>query len=88
MAKAYSSNPSIQCSVCGQWKRLTRMTGEEIGMQTFYPVCDDDTEHKYRYSMANIFRYKPDNLSKVDYEVKIKGEDVDISELPGFNDYC
>lgn len=41
------SNPSLQCSVCGQWKRLTRKTGENEGMQTFYPCCGDNGEYEH-----------------------------------------
>lgn len=37
----------MQCSVCGQWKMLTRKSGKESGMQTFYPCCGKDSiEHK------------------------------------------
>jgi hypothetical protein len=41
------TNPSMQCSVCGQWKRLTRTTGPKAGMQTFYPVCGDDMQYEH-----------------------------------------
>jgi hypothetical protein len=43
-----SDNPSIQCSVCGQWKRYTRKSGPDAGANTFYPVCGEnhDIEHK------------------------------------------
>lgn len=42
--KHHPTNPSMQCSVCGQWKRLT---GKD-GIQNFYPVCgeNDDIEHQ------------------------------------------
>jgi len=30
------TNPSLQCSVCGQWKRLV---DKETGMQRFYSCC-------------------------------------------------
>lgn len=44
---ACSSNPSIQCSVCGQWKRMTRKSGPDAGMQTFYPACGEHGEFEH-----------------------------------------
>jgi hypothetical protein len=41
------ANESIQCSVCGQWKRLTRTTGPDSGMQTFYPCCGDKGQYDH-----------------------------------------
>lgn len=41
------SNPRIQCSVCGQWKRLTRTNGPDAGMQTFYPCCGDNGQYEH-----------------------------------------
>lgn len=38
-----SYNPSFQCSVCGQWKRLNgidKKTGNAV--QRFYPCCEDE----------------------------------------------
>lgn len=46
--KQSESNPSMQCSVCGQWKRLTRKSGPDAGMQTFYPVCGDNGQYEHK----------------------------------------
>lgn len=44
-----TSNPSIQCSVCGQWKRLHGKDENGNAIQRFYPVHLDehgkDVEH-------------------------------------------
>jgi len=34
-------NPSLQCSVCGQWKRLHGVDSEGLAVQRFYSCCID-----------------------------------------------
>lgn len=44
-----SKNPSIQCSVCGQWKRLTGKDESGSEIRRFYPCCeigDEIIEHE------------------------------------------
>jgi len=40
-------NPSIQCSVCGQWKRLHGKDGDGHAIQRFYPCCGDNGQHEH-----------------------------------------
>lgn len=44
------NNPSMQCSVCGQWKRLV-IKGDpdapEYGLQRFYSCCGDNGEYEH-----------------------------------------
>jgi hypothetical protein len=34
-----TTNPSLQCSVCGQWKRLHGVDADGIAIQRFYSCC-------------------------------------------------
>ena len=45
--KKSERNPSIQCSVCGQWKRLTGKDDQDHEVRRFYPVCGDDGEYEH-----------------------------------------
>lgn len=38
-------NPSMQCSVCGQWKRLHGIDENGHDVQRFYPCCEVDGEY-------------------------------------------
>lgn len=40
-------NPSIQCSVCGQWKRLHGRDENGIAIQRFYPCCGKDGQYDH-----------------------------------------
>ncbi len=41
------SNPSLQCSVCGQWKRLHGKDENNKAIQRFYSCCGvDNIEHE------------------------------------------
>ncbi len=46
MSRTNDINPSIQCSVCGQWKRLTGKvvlpSGQPDWIQRFYPCCEQN----------------------------------------------
>ncbi len=45
------SNPALQCSVCGQWKRLVIKTpGDEENMQRFYSCCIDKNGNEVVHS--------------------------------------
>jgi hypothetical protein len=43
------SNPSMQCSVCGRWMRLTDI---ETNMQRFYPCCGDNGEYLHEKNVC------------------------------------
>ena len=45
--KKLESNPSIQCSVCGQWKRLHGKDANGHAIQRFYPCCGENGEHEH-----------------------------------------
>lgn len=40
-------NPSIQCIVCGQWKRLHGKDGNGHTIQRFYPCCGENGQHEH-----------------------------------------
>lgn len=40
-------NPSMQCSVCGQWKRLHGKDDSGVAIQRFYPCCGEDGRHEH-----------------------------------------
>jgi hypothetical protein len=40
--KKSNKNPSLQCSVCGQWKRLFGKDGEGNAVQRFYSCCEQN----------------------------------------------
>jgi hypothetical protein len=48
MWKQSQANPSMQCSVCGRWKRL-HGTDKKSGLavQRFYPCCGDGGEYEH-----------------------------------------
>lgn len=41
------SNPSMQCSVCGQWKRLTGTDEHGHEVRRFYPCCGANGEYEH-----------------------------------------
>lgn len=41
------SNPSIQCSVCGQWKRLTGKDEKGNEIRRFYPCCGENGQYEH-----------------------------------------
>lgn len=41
------SNPSLQCSVCGQWKRLHGKDETGIAIQRFYPCCGENGQNEH-----------------------------------------
>lgn len=42
MREKSNKNPSIQCSVCGQWKRLHGKDENGKAIQRFYACCEQD----------------------------------------------
>lgn len=40
MKKKSNLNPSIQCSVCGQWKRLHGKDDKGTAIQRFFACCE------------------------------------------------
>ncbi len=44
-----NQNPSIQCSVCGQWKRLHGKDKDGIAIQRFYSCCLSESGHEVEH---------------------------------------
>jgi len=42
----HAQNPSMQCSVCGKWKRLHGVK-DGIAVQRFYSCCGDDGQFEH-----------------------------------------
>lgn len=40
-------NPSMQCSVCGQWKRLHGLDADGLAIQRFYSCCGDHGQFEH-----------------------------------------
>lgn len=40
-------NPSLQCSICGQWKRLFGKDKDGFHVQRFFGGCDLTTDREY-----------------------------------------
>ncbi len=51
--KANSSNPSMQCSVCGQWKRLHGKDDEGKAIQRFYSCCGENGEYEHEKNVCD-----------------------------------
>lgn len=42
-----SNNPRMQCSVCGQWKRLHGIDEQGNAIQRFYSCCGEHGEFEH-----------------------------------------
>ena len=52
MKEKMESNPSIQCSVCGQWKRLHGIKDGQA-VQRYYPCCGENGEHEHEKDICD-----------------------------------
>lgn len=47
------NNPSMQCSVCGQWKRLHGTDENGVAIQRFYSCCGKSGEHVHEKEVCD-----------------------------------
>lgn len=67
-------NPSIQCSVCGKWRRLHGTNETGIAIQRFYSCCGENGEHVHEKEVCDEcckkkcpYRFKKNETEPYDF---------------------
>jgi hypothetical protein len=69
MAKI-SSNPSMQCSVCGQWKRQTGTDDNGQEVRRFYPCCGPNGEYDHEKNVCTDCCTENAQTTKCPYDLR------------------
>lgn len=81
-----SSNPSMQCSVCGKWMRLTGKDEQGCEIRRFYPCCGENGEFEHEKPVCNDccktkcpYRMKNDLAQKI--YLALNGEGLPVYDI-------